>query len=210
MDKIITADGSETFLNETVGETYHPRLGTMDEEVEKYVVALDVVSGKVIFDVCFGLGYLTAAALDVGPVTVYCFENDEEIMRKVLEVNPTFEKYGLIKEFIRGFFGGKDVYEKDGVKLVMMFGDARKTINEMKEKADYVFFAPFSPAKAPDMWTEEFFSDIRKKMKDGGKLATFSYARIVRDNLKKAGFSIRDGPIRGRRSPSVIAENTGS
>lgn len=207
MEKIITADGFETFFNESAGETYHPRLGTMAEEVEKYAVALGVVPGKVIFDVCFGLGYLTAAALDAGPLTVYCFENDEVILRKILEVDPNFRSYGLIKEFIRGFFGGNPIFEKDGVRLVMMFGDARKTIDEVEEKADYVFFAPFSPAKAPDMWTEEFFADIKKKMNVGAKLATFSYARIVRDNLKKAGFIVSDGPVLGRRSPSVIAEN---
>ena len=37
-------------------------------------------------------------------------------------------------------------------------------------------------------------------------LATYSCARIVRDNLKEAGFEVFDGPSVGRRAPSTIAK----
>ncbi|PIN80139.1 hypothetical protein COV16_01405 [Candidatus Woesearchaeota archaeon CG10_big_fil_rev_8_21_14_0_10_34_8] len=42
-------------------------------------------------------------------------------------------------------------------------------------------------------------------MKEGGVLATYSCARKVRDALKNAGFSVKDEPCVGRRSPSTIA-----
>ena len=157
-----------------------------------------------ILDICFGLGYNTAAALDLGPSTVYCFENNKEILKKVLEIDAEFESYSIIKEFIKGFFEGNNVYEKDNIKLIMLFGDARENIKKLKEKADYVFFDPFSPAKVPELWTEEFFRDIKNKMKPEGKLSTYSCARKVRENMKKAGFEVLDGPILGRRSPSTV------
>ena len=42
-------------------------------------------------------------------------------------------------------------------------------------------------------------------MKQGAILATYSYAKTIRNNLAKAGFTVKDGPIIGRRSPSTIA-----
>jgi tRNA U34 5-methylaminomethyl-2-thiouridine-forming methyltransferase MnmC len=36
-------------------------------------------------------------------------------------------------------------------------------------------------------------------------VATYSYARIVREGFAKAGFTVKDGPIVGRRSPSTLA-----
>ena len=204
MKKVITGDRSITYFNEQVGDYYHTKSGAKEEAVEKHVKALDVKPGNVIFDICFGLGYNTAAALDRGSATIYCFENDEEILRNILEIDADFESYLVVKEFIKGFFEGNNVYEKDGIKLIMLFGDAREKIIDVKEKADYVFFDPFSPAKVPKMWTEEFFKDIRNQMKKGGKLSTYSCAGQVRDNMQKAGFKVADGPIIGRKSPGTV------
>ena len=164
MDQITTKDGSITYYNDDVRDYYHTKSGAMEEAVEKHVKALSVVPGKVIFDICFGLGYNSAAALDLGPCTIYCFENNKEILKKILEIDVDFKSYSIVKEFVKSFLDGKNVYEKNGVKLVMVFGDVREKINSVEEKADYVFFDPFSPAKVPEMWTKEFFKDIFDKM----------------------------------------------
>ena len=233
MNKTITKDGSITYYNEEAGDYYHSKSGAKEEAVEKHAKSLNIKPKKIIFDVCFGLGYNTAAALDIGPATVYCFENDKNILKKILEIDADFKSFKIIKEFINGFLNGNNVYEKfcenektrqnlsslvkpetkvsnftnyekDGVKLIMLFGDAREQIKKVKEKADYVFFDPFSPAKVPEMWTEEFFKDIRNKMENGGKLSTYSCAGWVRNNMQNAGFEVMDGPIIGRKSPSTI------
>ncbi len=205
MKELITEDGSITYYNEEVQDHYHTKSGARQEAFEKHVKALEVKPGKVIFDVCFGIGYNAAAALDIGPATIYCFENDKVILQKVLEINADFKSFNIIKEFIQGFFEGNNIYEKDNIKLIMMFGDAREKIKEVIQKADYVFFDAFSPAKVPEMWTEEFFKDIFNKMNSKARLSTYSCARFVRDNMKSAGFRVIDGPIVGRRSPSTIA-----
>ena len=210
MKPIKTKDNSVTFYNKEVGDHYHSKSGAREEAFEKYAKALEVdkAENPVIFDICFGLGYNAAAALDLikGKTVVYCFENDKEILKKILEIDADFKSYYMIKEFVKAFIEkGISEYENNNAKLIMVFGDAREKINKVKEKADFVFFDPFSPAKVPDIWTKEFFSDIKNKMKENGKLSTYSYARFVRDNLKEAGFIVKDGPIIGRRSPSTIA-----
>ena len=42
-------------------------------------------------------------------------------------------------------------------------------------------------------------------MNKKGILTTYSCARQVRENLKKAGFIVKDGPCVGRRAPATIA-----
>ena len=42
-------------------------------------------------------------------------------------------------------------------------------------------------------------------MKKDAILATYSYARKVRENLNEAGLVVYDGPIVGRRSPCTLA-----
>lgn len=81
-------------------------------------------------------------------------------------------------------------------------------IKKSHENADVVFFDPFSPKKVPHMWTAEFLKDVYDKMNKNAVLTTYSCARVVRDNMKSAGFKVTDGPIIGRRSPSTIAIKT--
>jgi len=206
MKKVKTEDSSITFYNEKVEDHYHSKSGAIEEAFEKHAKALKIKKDSIIFDVCFGLGYNTAAALDLTQATIYCFENDKEILKQIPKIKADFKSWKIIQEFVKQFLEkGETIYEKDNIKLIMIFGDAKKTIKTIEQKADFFFFDPFSPAKVPDMWTEEFFRDIYNKSRKGAKLSTYSYARFVRDNLQKAGFKVIDGPIIGRRSPSTIA-----
>ena len=209
MRLVKTEDNSITFFNESVQDHYHSKSGAREEAFEKHAKALNIISNSIIFDMFFGIGYNSAAALDlVDNLTIYCFENDKEILKKILEIDADFKSWPLIQEFIKQFLeNNKTTYEKEGNRLIMLFGDARETIKQVEAKADFVFFDPFSPAKVPELWTSSFFKDIKEKMNDNGKLSTYSYARFVRDNLKEAGFKVIDGPVLGRRSPSTIAIN---
>ena len=212
MEEVITADGSVTFRSEKVGECYHTQSGAVEESNEKFVAPSNisnfVKNGKVvIFDVCFGLGYNTAAVIDAikkidesCEIVVYAFENDQEILDKIKLVNPNFDNFNYIKDIV-------DFHElnEDNVRIHLLLGDAKEKIKEVKDNADLIFFDPFSPKKAPEMWVAEFFEDIYSRTNPGGILTTYSCARVVRDNLKSVGFNVCDGPIIGRRSPSTVA-----
>ncbi|MGV8168603.1 MAG: tRNA (5-methylaminomethyl-2-thiouridine)(34)-methyltransferase MnmD [Candidatus Nanoarchaeia archaeon] len=219
LQPITTDDGSPTFRSIIYDEPYHSKSGAVEESFKKYALALNIWEKKnpIIYDICSGMGYNAAAAIDVflekgsGTITIYCYENDEEIIHKTLDVNPAFKNYNLIKTLVDNYFKNKETTfneEKEGkqIKLILRIGDARELIKTEKENADFVFFDPFSPKKHPEMWTEEFFKDIYQKMNNPGLLSTYSYARIVKDNLKNAGFSVTAGPVVGRRSPSTIAK----
>ncbi len=212
MRKITTADGSETFYNDEVGDVYHTKSGAVEEAFLKYAeparIAELAKSGNVrILDICFGLGYNSCAALDraleANPdcnIRIVGLENDGRILEKINEMDPSLKNYRIMKEV-----AGKMEYSKGNISISLLMGDARKTIKTINEEFDAVFLDPFSPAKQPDLWQADFFRDIRERMKNGGMLATYSYARMVRDNLRAAGFIVSDGPKVGRRSPSTLA-----
>ena len=203
----VTGDNSITLFNEKYQEHYHSTKGAVEESFEKFVKPCKIAelakSGKIrILDVCFGAGYNSAAAIDVAlesnpvcEIEIVGLENDQNILDEMKNLNPAFKYYDVIK-------GDKS---DPRINIKILLGDAREKIKELNEKFDAVFFDPFSPKVCPELWTKEFFAEVKQVMKPGAILATYSCARIVRDNLKANGFIVTDGPVIGRRGPATIA-----
>ncbi len=66
----LTEDGSFTFFSEEFGEAFHSRYGAKREAFQKFAQATDLVEtaqqdNLFLLDVCYGLGYNTAAALEM-------------------------------------------------------------------------------------------------------------------------------------------------
>lgn len=215
MKKVLTKDDSYTFLNEEVGEHYHSKAGAVKEAIEKFarpsgIAELSENADELtVLDICFGLGYNTAAVIDMireqNPacrVTVYAFEQDRDILEKTAEVEPPFLCYELIR------LAARKLTAEDGGRRIRIFpGDVRDAIKLIpREVADVVLFDPFSPQKTPHLWTEELFRNIYDRMKPGARLVTYSCAGSARRAMKAAGFKVADGPSVGRRSPSTIAQ----
>ncbi len=209
MERIITDDGSVTFYNRDADDIYHSRTGAVEEAVRKFAEPSGARQlarqGSVeILDICFGLGYNTAAALDAilqeNPCCDYRIiglEADRRILQMTGSVAPKFAHYALVRQAVAG----------KNPRIRIIVGDARQSILAVPGMFDIVFLDPFSPAKSPGLWQADFLAKVRGKMKKGAVLATYSCARTVRDNLKKAGFYVSDGPAVGRRSPSTLATN---
>lgn len=200
MEKVTTGDNSVTFRNKEYDECYHTKSGAIEESFEKYAKPCKIKDGMKVLDICFGIGYNTLAAIHTADVEVIALENDKEILKKIEEVKVPEElkqDYEKIKQ------AAKALSYQDKIKIIL--GDARETITQLNQKFDAVFLDPFSPKKCPELWTESFMKEIVKRMNPGAILATYSCARVVRENLKKAGLIIKDGPCIGRRSPSTLA-----
>lgn len=195
-----TQDNSYTFFNEEYQENYHSITGALEEAQKKFIQPLKVHDGQTILDICFGLGYNTFAAIENAKhLKIIALEKDAVVLNELqsLDINKTYE---IIKKVAK-----EKRYKDTNYDIQLIIGPAEATIKGIKETFDCVFLDPFSPKKNPELWTKEFFQEIYKRMKPGAQLATYSCARIVRDNLKAAGFLVRDGPRVGRRGPSTIA-----
>lgn len=201
MKEIITGDNSITFYNDKYDETYHSTSGAIEESFEKFVKPCRINDGMKILDICFGIGYNCCAALDSAKkLKIICLENDKEILEQIQTLNPKLKNYNIIKKLAKNF-----EYNDENYDLKLIMGDARETIKTLNDKVDAVFLDPFSPKKCPELWTKDFFADIKRVMNKNAILATYSCAGIVRRNLNSAGFTVKDGPCVGRRSPSTIA-----
>ena len=198
MKKIITKDNSITFFNEQYQETYHATSGAKQEAQKKFVEPTKEKVNPKILDICFGLGYNTAAALEqFQDCHITALENDTNILERVQEIQADFTEYEEIKKATK----------KLSKKINIILGDATKTIKSLPDNHfDIVFLDPFSPKKCPELWSEEFIQDIYNKTAKNGMLTTYSCAKIVRENLTKAGFTIQNGLIVGRRGPATVAK----
>lgn len=206
MKLVKTKDGSFTVYNEDVNEHYHTISGAMEEAFEKHVNALGIEDGMNILDFCFGLGYnAIAATKNHKNLNIIGMENDLEIIETMqkIEIPQKLEKeYANFRLLAKT----RTISDDNNNEIKLILGDALQEIDNLPNNHfDRVFFDPFSPKKQPEMWSEELLNKIYSKMKIGGKLSTYSCAKIVRSNLIETGFSVKDGPIVGRRSPATIA-----
>jgi len=214
MKKVITADQSETFLNEEYNESYHSYTGAVEEAMKKYAEPTKIrelaKSGQIkILDAFFGMGYNSAMAVSVAleenpscVIEVVGLELDPAIVLKIQEVNPEipfFKYYKKLNSHNLSFTEGN-------VSVKILLGDVKETTKELEnEHFDVVFWDPFSPKTMPDMWSEDLFKEMFRVMKNSGILATYSCARVVRENMSKAGLFYDDGPRVGRRGPGTLA-----
>ena len=212
--KTITGDNTETFINEDLRESYHSFTGAVEEALKKYAIPCKIKeyakAGKVtILDVCFGMGYNSALSIDIAlevnpdcEIEVVGLEYDPEIINKIQEVNPPIKFFASYKRLTPSTLEFKE--GKISVKIIL--GDARETCKQLPENYfDAIYFDPFSPKTAPEMWQIPFFKEMHRVMKPKAILATYSCARMARENMAAADLVYDDGPIVGRRGPGTIA-----
>ncbi|MFT4304892.1 MAG: MnmC family methyltransferase [Candidatus Woesearchaeota archaeon] len=212
MQKKITNDGSITYFNEKYKEHYHSVSGAKEEALKKFILPslkyLKLNKKIKILDVCFGLGYNSAAAIDVIKkkypnikIEIIGLENDMNILNKILNNNIDFDSYSLIKKCINNNL----YYENENLKIKIILNDAIKEIKNLNDEFDLIFHDPFSIKKMPDFWSQEFIESEYNLLKNNGILTTYSCSKFFRNHLKKLKFKIYDVEPIGRKAPSTLA-----
>jgi tRNA U34 5-methylaminomethyl-2-thiouridine-forming methyltransferase MnmC len=222
----ITADGSFTFFSSEFGETFHSCQGAQTEAHLKFVEPTKIhdiarKSKVKILDICYGLGYNSAAALDkIWAVNPDC---QVELIGLELERNVTKFASEIVSNLVSNWWQNSQIIEilvqlaktdeikTDTLKAQLLINDARKTITAVKNsgfQADAIFLDPFSPPKCPQLWTVEFLNLVAQCLKPDGRLATYSCAAGVRSALLATGLKIGATTPVGRRSPGTVASFT--
>ncbi|MBS3131039.1 hypothetical protein J4212_01275 [Candidatus Woesearchaeota archaeon] len=115
MKKIITNDGSVSFLNEEINEAYHSTSGALEESFEKFAKPCSLKDGMKVLDICFGIGYNSLAAISLADVSIVALEKDLNILKEIknIEVPEELrENYGKIKSFVEDFIKNQENTEK--------------------------------------------------------------------------------------------------
>ncbi|BBD65068.1 hypothetical protein NIES4072_12680 [Nostoc commune NIES-4072] len=220
----LTADGSFTFVSQEFGESFHSHYGAKQESFFKFVepTQLTTVAQKPVLrllDICYGLGYNTAAALQtIWAVNPNCFV---EVIG--LELNPAVPQAAIAHQLFDNWncnyieilsqLANDHQVQTPCLKAKLLIGDARTTITLLRQSgfwADAIFLDPFSPPQCPQLWTVEFIKQVSLCLHQDGLLATYSCAAAVRTALLSAGLVIISTPPVGRRSPGTVAAHSNS
>lgn len=205
----LTADGSYTFFSTEFGETFHSEAGARQEAFQKFAQATDLVAkaqtGQVrLLDVCYGLGYNTAAALEViwaaNPacaIAVVGLELDATVPIAAT-TPPLLASWSAPIQDILVAIAHSHRCTRDRLTAELHLGDARQTIQTLAQsgfQADAIFFDPFSPRRCPQLWTVDFLTWVARCLAPTGKLATYSRSASVRAALREAGLAIGTIPF---------------
>lgn len=214
-----TADGSYTFYSIEFGESFHSQFGAKQEAEQKFVEPLQLrqraqYSSLFLLDICYGLGYNTAAALtaiwDVNPncqVKLIALELDETVPKSAIAYQVLKDYPPEIVELLTQF-ATTHYFKSDRLEAKLLIGDARQTLQQVNSsdfQADAIFLDPFSPPVCPQLWTVEFLGQLANCLKPDGHLATYSCSAAVRSALLAVKLNIGSTPPVGRRTPGTIA-----
>lgn len=101
---------------------------------------------------------------------------------------------------------GEWISSKAPIKWTLIEGSFADHINNKElEKANLVFWDPFSYKTNPEFWTLEAFIDLRKRVANDSLLSTYSASTAIRTALALAGFWIYRGPASGPKSETTWA-----
>jgi tRNA U34 5-methylaminomethyl-2-thiouridine-forming methyltransferase MnmC len=97
-------------------------------------------------------------------------------------------------------------WQQERIHLAIHWGDARFTLRHIPPHSqDLVFLDAFSTQRNSELWTVDFFREIRNRMKPDGALLTYCAAIPVRAGLLEAGFHVGETRPVGRPRGGTIA-----
>ena len=216
----LTADGSFTFFSDEFDEDFHSYFGAKQEAQTKFVEPCQIAQKAKrsarfrLLDICYGLGYNTAAAL-----ATICQVNPKCIVESIaLEINPEVPLQAVDRQLLKDYpppipkllkqLAFTHQVQTSQFSAQLLLGDARTTVQEVLKRnfqADAIFLDPFSPPKCPQLWTVEFLTIVAKCLKPTGILAAYSCSASVRKALSISGLKLASSFGLGRRSPGTIA-----
>jgi len=212
MNKItLTADGSNTLFNESIGEHYHSKHGAVQESKHVFVAAgfkhvienLDQSAGHIsILEVGFGTGLnflLTASYCSFleQPIALN-YTAIEAFPLTIEELESTgYENYvpnNLWSEMCRNY--GKALQQSaqilPGINLKIAHSYLHRY--ESAQRFDLLYYDAFSVQHQPEMWTDEIIAYACSFLKPGGVFVTYAITGKLKRALKSINFTIEKLP----------------
>jgi len=214
----LTADGSFTLFSPEFNQTFHSLYGARQEAELKFVEPTYLVKKAhqpvlKLLDICYGLGYNTAAAL----AAIWATNPNCQVQLLGLELSAAIPKFAVTKRLltwpepiqqVAKVLAFDHQIQTHHLQARLLIGDARQTIQQVCAsgfRADGIFLDPFSPPHCPQLWTVEFLSWVARCLSCSGRLSTYSCSAAVRTALREAGLQIGSTQPVGRRSPGTVA-----
>lgn len=199
-----TADGSLSLHSTHFDEAFHSSVGALTEAEAKFVRPAEL--GRFsqarelrVLDVCFGLGYNSAALMTALPETGrprmlwWGLELDQRPLSRALHHQPFCDLWpDLVLKRLKQLHQ-TNRWSDSGGEGTMVWGDARQNLKVLPTSCqpDLILLDAFSPSRCPQLWSEEFLSGLANRLAPGGRLITYCRAAAIRRSLRQAGLELR-------------------
>jgi queuine tRNA-ribosyltransferase len=217
---VVTSGGARAVRDAETGEVMHPVVGPLVEAERLYAgqsrLAERLQAGPLtLFDVGLGAGSNAAAAWRAaqrahgqggapGVLTLVSFENDLGALELALSSPADFGLDGELAAAARALLE-QGRHDSPHVRWRLAHGDVLEELAQAPERADLVFWDPFSPRANPSLWTEAAFAALRARCSDRALVFTYSASTPVRAALFLAGFFAGSGVAVGSKAETTVA-----
>ena len=93
----------------------------------------------------------------------------------------------------------------DDVALTLLFGEVGAMLGGLEARVDAWFLDGFAPDRNPEMWRAEILDHVARLSHDGTRLASWTAADSVRQNLEAVGFAVSRIPGYGENHEMLSA-----
>ncbi|WP_149587618.1 tRNA (5-methylaminomethyl-2-thiouridine)(34)-methyltransferase MnmD [Tabrizicola flagellatus] len=149
-----------------------------------------------------GLNLLALLAEHRGPARVH-YTSFEAFPLPAAEMERAHRAFPELDEISQRLLGqwanGARELKFPNLTARIVVGDARQTLPAWEGRADAWFLDGFSPAKNPELWSDDLMRAVASHTAPGGTFATYTAAGHVRRALADAGFEVSRRPGFGRK-----------
>ena len=157
-----------------------------------------------IAELGFGTGLNMLATLIATPPDMPIFFTSFEAypltasdIARALQAFP--DAFAVAAPFLAQWTAGQTRLTLGPITAEIILGDARQMLPLWPKKADAWFLDGFSPAKNPELWSDDLMAQVANHTAPGGTFATYTAAGNVRRALAQAGFAVERRPGHGHK-----------
>lgn len=203
----LTADGSNTLYNETIGEHYHSKHGALQESKHVFIDAglkfaeLSFPGQPIsILEIGFGTGlnFLLTSAYAAEQKLLLNYTGIEAYPLTKEELNST-----LYHQFVPEGIWNNFISQYDQALVVPVSLDTNQKLTIAHTKLDdfvsstlfdLIYFDAFSVQHQPEMWSDEVIGKVCAFIKPGGIFVTYAITGKLKRALKSFGMKIEKLP----------------
>ena len=108
--------------------------------------------------------------------------------------------------FLEAWGAGARRFALGSVEVEVIVGDARATLPLWNGVADAWYLDGFSPARNPELWSDQMMDQVARHTAPGGTFATYTAAGQVRRGLTAAGFAVSRVPGHGTKRHMTLGQ----
>ena len=219
---LTTDDGSRTLVEIQSNDSFHSGCGALTETKHVYLANSGVLEriqtqcASAVLEVGVGTAMGLLCTLDAAlaydaPLDYVGLETRWITAELLNQLAPQswVENTSLATRYLewrsnfpREAIDGDYVWQIDAnKKATIRVGNAIDWVPSNDDRFDAIYFDPFAPASATELWAKPMLSKMRNVMKPDGLFVTYCVNRQVRDDLLEAGFQVTRvaGPVGGKR-----------